>query len=121
MAQPCAPKPCPARPPARLPAAEDGTNLQSWLLCVEMLPASILMLFAFPWAEYVVAGGNIRGGNITHAISIRWVRVRGGLCCLLWCGAVLPGMRGARAAPSAQPSPRPPSDPPPLRHPAGTW
>lgn len=59
--------------PARVPsvAAEDGTNLQSWLLCVEMLPAAIFMLFAFPWAEYVVAGGNISGGNITHAISIR--------------------------------------------------
>jgi len=53
-------------------AAEDGTNLQSWLLCVEMLPAAIFMLFAFPWSEYVVAGGNISGGNITHAISIRW-------------------------------------------------
>ena len=52
-------------------AAEEGTNLQSWLLCVEMLPASIFMLFAFPWSEYIVAGGNIRGGNITHAISIR--------------------------------------------------
>ncbi|PSC70645.1 transmembrane 184A-like [Micractinium conductrix] len=50
---------------------EDGTNLQSWLLCVEMLPSAIFMLFAFPWADYVVAGGNIRGGNITHAISIR--------------------------------------------------
>lgn len=52
-------------------AAEDGTNLQSWLLCVEMLPSAIFMIFAFPWSEYVVAGGNIRGGNITHAISIR--------------------------------------------------
>ncbi len=52
-------------------AAEDGVNLQSWLLCVEMLPAAIFMLFAFPWKEYVVAGGNISGGNITHAISIR--------------------------------------------------
>ncbi|KAL4855483.1 malate dehydrogenase [Chlorella vulgaris] len=51
--------------------AEDGVNLQSWLLCVEMLPAAIFMLFAFPWKEYVVAGGNISGGNITHAISIR--------------------------------------------------
>ncbi|EFN51463.1 hypothetical protein CHLNCDRAFT_27935, partial [Chlorella variabilis] len=50
---------------------EEGTNLQSWLLCVEMLPAAIFMLFAFPWSEYVVAGGNISGGNITHAISIR--------------------------------------------------
>ncbi|KAI7836252.1 hypothetical protein COHA_009842 [Chlorella ohadii] len=54
-----------------IPTTEDGVNLQSWLLCVEMLPAAIFMLFAFPWAEYVVAGGNIRGGNITHAISIR--------------------------------------------------
>jgi hypothetical protein len=55
-----------------IPTTEDGVNLQSWLLCVEMLPAAIFMLFAFPWSEYVVAGGNIRGGNITHAISIRW-------------------------------------------------
>lgn len=54
-----------------IPTAEDGTNLQNWLLCVEMLPSAIFMIFAFPWSEYVVAGGNIRGGNITHAISIR--------------------------------------------------
>jgi hypothetical protein len=63
------PPPLPCCPPSC--AAEEGTNLQSWLLCVEMLPASIFMLFAFPWSEYIVAGGNIRGGNITHAISIR--------------------------------------------------
>ena len=54
---------------------EDGVNLQNWLLCVEMLPAAIFMLFAFPYAEYAAAGGgaggNIRSGNITHAISIR--------------------------------------------------
>ena len=57
-------------------AAEAGTNLQSWLLCVEMLPAAVFMLFAFPWSEYVVAGGSISGGNITHAISIRCARPR---------------------------------------------
>jgi hypothetical protein len=67
-----------------LHAAEDGVNLQSWLLCVEMLPAAVFMLFAFPWSEYVVAGGNISGGNITHAISIRWER--GELCkCASTC------------------------------------
>lgn len=60
-------------------AAEDGINLQNWLLCVEMLPSAIFMIFAFPWTEYVVAGGNIRGGNITHAISIRCVAGRNSL------------------------------------------
>ncbi|GAB4816342.1 hypothetical protein N2152v2_003388 [Parachlorella kessleri] len=52
---------------------EDAVNFQNWLLCVEMLPASICMLFAFPYDEYKVAGPGmgLSGGNVTHAISIR--------------------------------------------------
>ena len=52
---------------------EDAVNFQNWLLCIEMLPASICMLFAFPYDEYKVAGPGmgLSGGNVTHAISIR--------------------------------------------------
>lgn len=53
-------------------SAEEGVNIQNFLLCMEMLPAAICMLFAFPYAPYVVAGGGLSGGNVTHAISIRW-------------------------------------------------
>ncbi|KAL6779819.1 hypothetical protein ACKKBG_A13855 [Auxenochlorella protothecoides x Auxenochlorella symbiontica] len=52
-------------------SAEEGVNIQNFLLCMEMLPAAICMLFAFPYAPYVVAGGGLSGGNVTHAISIR--------------------------------------------------
>lgn len=49
----------------------DGNNLQNWLICVEMLPAAICMLFAFPWQDYAGAGGALSGTNVTHAMSIR--------------------------------------------------
>ena len=49
----------------------DATNIQNWLICVEMLPAALFMLAAFPWTEYRIAGGGLRGGNVRHAISIR--------------------------------------------------
>ncbi|KDD74960.1 organic solute transporter Ostalpha, partial [Helicosporidium sp. ATCC 50920] len=51
--------------------AEEAGVIQSWLVCVEMLPAAICMLFAFPYSDYKVAGGSLSGGNVTHAISIR--------------------------------------------------
>lgn len=50
---------------------EEGSNIQNWLLCVEMLPAAVFMLFAFPHTEYKVAGGELSGGNALHALSIR--------------------------------------------------
>lgn len=33
-------------------AAEDGANLQNLLICLEMLPASLAMFYAFPHTEY---------------------------------------------------------------------
>jgi len=35
-----------------IPSAEDGNAVQNWLTSVEMLPAAIFMLFAFPWKEF---------------------------------------------------------------------
>ena len=32
--------------------AEDGANLQNLLICLEMLPASLAMFYAFPHTEY---------------------------------------------------------------------
>eukprot|EP00210_Caulerpa_lentillifera_P007089 g6782.t1 len=48
-------------------------DLQNFLICVEMLFAAILLLFAFPYKEYRVAGMDARlgAGNVRHAISIR--------------------------------------------------
>ena len=35
-----------------LAGAEDQKNLSNFLICMEMLPAAIGMLFAFPYLEY---------------------------------------------------------------------
>ena len=35
-----------------IPSADDGNSVQNWLTSVEMLPAAIFMLFAFPWREF---------------------------------------------------------------------
>lgn len=123
----CSPLPNHHLPPR--PAAEAGTNLQNWLLCVEMLPAAVFMLFAFPWAEYVVAGGNIRGGNITHAISIR--ESRGGrrsraAPCGGCFGRACRHVRRAAAALCRCRARPPPADRPPGLHqpgllPQATW
>lgn len=54
--------------------AKSGTDIQNFLICLEMLPAAICMLFAFPHTEYAAsggAGGGLTGGNVSHAISIR--------------------------------------------------
>lgn len=32
--------------------AGDGNRLQNFLICLEMFPGAIGMLFAFPWTEY---------------------------------------------------------------------
>lgn len=37
-------------------SGKDGRNLQNFLICLEMLPASIFMFFAFPFEEYKVTG-----------------------------------------------------------------
>ena len=39
--------------------AEDGSNLQNLLICLEMLPASIAMFYAFPYTEYTEGGENV--------------------------------------------------------------
>jgi hypothetical protein len=35
---------------------EDGKNLQNLLICLEMLPAALGMLWAFPYTEYKSSG-----------------------------------------------------------------
>ncbi len=39
-----------------LKSVDDGKNLQNFLICVEMLPAALGMLYAFPYTEYKGAG-----------------------------------------------------------------
>lgn len=39
-----------------LSTGEDGSNLQNLLICLEMLPASIAMFYAFPYSEYTDGG-----------------------------------------------------------------
>lgn len=41
-----------------LKTVTDGKNLQNFLICVEMLPAALGMLYAFPYTEYKGAGGH---------------------------------------------------------------
>ncbi len=41
-----------------IPTVLDGKNLQNFLICVQMLPASIAMLFAFPYQEYKGSGAS---------------------------------------------------------------
>ena len=53
-------------------SAEEGVNIQNFLLCIEMLPAAICMWFAFPHTPYrSQAGGGLSASGVTHAISIR--------------------------------------------------
>ena len=35
-----------------LASSEDQKNLSNFLICMEMLPAAVGMLFAFPYVEY---------------------------------------------------------------------
>lgn len=37
-------------------STEDGKNLQNFLITLEMLPASIFMLYAFPYTDYKASG-----------------------------------------------------------------
>ena len=41
-----------------LKTVDDGKNLQNFLICVEMLPAALGMLYAFPYTEYKGAGAH---------------------------------------------------------------
>ncbi|GMH32994.1 hypothetical protein BSKO_00828 [Bryopsis sp. KO-2023] len=52
---------------------EDAKDLQNFLICIEMLGAAILLLFAFPHKEYKGTDGPmpLKPGNVRHAISIR--------------------------------------------------
>jgi hypothetical protein len=60
-----------------VPSASEGNNIQNFLICVEMLPAAICIIFAFPWRDF--ADGNGAGGAaaglapdaVTHAMSLR--------------------------------------------------
>ncbi|KAL3156384.1 hypothetical protein ABBQ38_000699 [Trebouxia sp. C0009 RCD-2024] len=51
---------------------EDGKNLQNFLIACEMLPASIFMLWAFPYTDYKTSGdmGGLGVSNIRHAMNI---------------------------------------------------
>ena len=39
--------------------AEDGSNLQNLLVCLEMLPAAIGMFYAFPYQEFKDGGAQL--------------------------------------------------------------
>ena len=53
-----------------LATTEDQKNLQNFLICVEMLPAAVGMLFAFPFHEY--KGTGVR---VSHLLSISCVKL----------------------------------------------
>jgi hypothetical protein len=44
-------------------------QLQTWLLCVEMVPAAAAMWFAFPAAPYMSVAGNREQGGIMMAVK----------------------------------------------------
>lgn len=48
---------------------EKAKQLQTWLLCLEMLPAAIAMWFAFPAAPYMNAARNREQGGIMMAVQ----------------------------------------------------
>lgn len=43
-----------------LQTVTDGKNLQNFLICLEMLPAALGMMFAFPYTEYKGQGARKR-------------------------------------------------------------
>jgi len=54
-----------------IPSAEDGNAVQNWLTSVEMLPAAIFMLFAFPWKEFASdAPTGLGRTQALHAMSV---------------------------------------------------
>lgn len=68
-----------------IPTSEDGSAVQNFLICCEMLPAAICIMFAFPWKEFADPTGPSNGdpfgskgsrlrfdpNAVGHAISIR--------------------------------------------------
>ena len=44
-------------------------QLQTWLLCIEMLPAAVAMWFAFPAGQYMNAQRNAEQGGIMMAVQ----------------------------------------------------
>ena len=60
-----------------VPSAGEGNNIQNFLICVEMLPAAICIIFAFPWKDFADGGGATGGVTglapdaVTHAMSLR--------------------------------------------------
>ena len=42
-----------------LQTVADGKNLQNLLICLEMLPAALGMMFAFPYTEYKGQGVHV--------------------------------------------------------------
>lgn len=54
-----------------IPSAEDGNAVQNFMTSVEMLPAAIFMLFAFPWKEFASDYPVGLGRNaVGHAMSL---------------------------------------------------
>jgi Organic solute transporter Ostalpha len=61
-----------------VPSAAEGNNIQNFLICVEMLPAAVCIIFAFPWRDFADGNGGSSGNGgglapdaVTHAMSLR--------------------------------------------------
>lgn len=53
-----------------VPTAEDGNAIQNFLICVEMLPAAVFMIFAFPWKEFASESAGLGRTAVGHAMSL---------------------------------------------------
>lgn len=53
-----------------IPSPEEGNNVQNFLICIEMLPAAICMLFAFPWKEFASDSARLERTAVGHAMSL---------------------------------------------------
>lgn len=52
--------------------AQEAFRIRSFLLCVEMLPAAGLLIFAFPWSIYSIAGWIMMGCRLlSHGYHLR--------------------------------------------------
>ena len=51
---------------------QNGNNTQNFLICIEMLPAAICIMFAFPWRDFADGvGQGLAPDAVTHAMSLR--------------------------------------------------